>query len=86
MSKKGINISSGLVHKVPEDLRKALASAPAEVLDVWNDITPIARRDWICWVISVKKEETREEHIRRLCESLMNGKRRVCCFAGCKHR
>lgn len=83
MTKKGI---SKKLHSVPADLRKALDASPAAVREAWEDITLIARNDWICWVISVKKEETRKEHIRRLCESLLNGKRRVCCFAGCPHR
>lgn len=78
-------ISQGAVHKVPEDLRKSLASN-SNVLSKWNDLTPLARNEWICWVTSVKKQETREEHIKRVSEDLMNGKRRPCCWAGCVHR
>ena len=76
----------GHLHKMPVDVKKALTSAPSAALEAWEDITPLARNEWICWIISAKKEETRKEHIRILCEMLMNGKRRVCCFAGCKHR
>src|SRR5206468_5701872 len=40
--------------KVPADLRKALGSVPgvrgAEAREVWSDITPVARRDWIQWI------------------------------------
>lgn len=65
---------------VPADLRKALAAAPQKVKDVWSDITPIARRDWIHWMISAKKEETRVKRIATACDMLAKGKRRACCF------
>jgi hypothetical protein len=65
--------------KVPADLRKALAAAP-EARAVWSDITPIARRDWIHWIVSAKREETRARRIKNACAMLAGGKRRVCCF------
>ena len=73
------------MHKMPVDLRKALTSSPA-VRAVWDDITPLARNEWICWVTSVKKPETRKYHIKRVCTELIKGKRRPCCWAGCPHR
>lgn len=82
-NKKGI--SSGVVHKVPADLRKALILFP-KALEVWEDITPLARNEWICWTISVKKIETRNEHVRRVASELMEGMRRPCCWVGCPHR
>ncbi len=78
-------ISNGVAHKVPEDLKKALLSAPKALL-AWEDITPLARNEWICWVESVKKIETRVEHVRRVPADLSNGKRRPCCWSGCPHR
>jgi hypothetical protein len=78
-------ISSGVVHKLPADLKKALTSDP-RALSVWEDITPLARNEWICWVDSVKKAETRNDHIRRVPEELKGGKRRPCCWIGCTHR
>lgn len=66
--------------KVPADLRKALASAPAAARGAWSDITPIARRDWIHWIISAKQAETRARRIRTACDMLAKGKRRPCCF------
>ncbi len=78
-------ISSGTVHTLPEDLRKALVS-DAKVLALWEDITPLARNEWICWVISPIKSETRISRIRRVRSELKDGMRRPCCWAGCIHR
>ena len=55
MSQK--KISGGVVHQVPADLKKALTSDP-KALTVWEDITPLARNEWICWIESAKKAET----------------------------
>ena len=66
--------------KVPADLRKALAAAPLSARKAWSDITPLARRDWIHWVISAKQAETRARRIRTSCDMLAKGKRRPCCF------
>jgi hypothetical protein len=65
--------------RVPVDLRKALAAA-AEARAVWSDITLMARRDWIHWITSAKRSETRARRIHNACEMLAAGKRRVCCF------
>ena len=78
-------ISSGTVHKIPVDLKKILISKPA-VLLVWEDITPLARNEWICWIESAKKLETKNRRIRIMYENLTTGKRRPCCWAGCPHR
>jgi len=78
-------IATGVVHKVPADLRKALASDP-DVLAKGNDLTPLARNEWICWTISVKTPETRANHIERVCSELKEGMRRPCCWYGCIHR
>jgi len=80
-----IIISDGVVHKVPEDLQKALTS-DGKALSIWVDLTPLARNEWICWTTLVKKEETRKEHIKRVIEELKHGKRRPCCWIGCVHR
>jgi Bacteriocin-protection, YdeI or OmpD-Associated/Domain of unknown function (DUF1905) len=65
---------------VPADLRKALAAAPTKVRDAWTDITPLARRDWIFWIVSARQPETRARRIRTACDMLSKGKRRPCCF------
>lgn len=83
MDKKLVNMN--MPHKLPDDLRKALATEPA-ALAAWEDITPLARNEWICWVTSVKKLQTRKDHIKRTRDELIEGKRRPCCWAGCPHR
>jgi uncharacterized protein YdeI (YjbR/CyaY-like superfamily) len=83
MVKKGI--SSGTVHKVPADLRKVL-TADLAALAAWEDITALARNEWICWTISVKKPETRRQHVERVRTELKEGMRRPCCWPGCAHR
>ena len=85
MPKNQPEISSGVVHELPSDLRKALA-ADAKARAAWEDLTPLARNEWIYWKISVKKAETREEHVTRLVKQLKEGKRRPCCWIGCVHR
>ncbi len=83
MQKK--EISNGTAHKLPDDFKKALASS-SKAIATWEDITPLARNEWICWVESVKKEETRKHHTKRAVAELIGGKRRPCCWAGCVHR
>jgi len=83
MTKKGI--AGGVVHKMPADLRKAITSALA-ARTAWEDITPLARNEWICWVTSGKKAETRSIRIEKALSKLRGGMRRPCCWAGCIHR
>ncbi len=79
------SISTGTVHKLPTDLREALIATP-RALAVWEDITPLARNEWICWVTSGKKAETRTIRIQKALSKLSGGMRRPCCWAGCIHR
>lgn len=72
-------------HSLPLDVKKVLAMNP-KATEAWNDITPLAKNEWICWIISAKQEETRNRRIRITQESLSKGKRRPCCWAGCPHR
>ncbi len=78
-------IATGVVHEVPEDLRKALVSDES-ALERWEDLTPLARNEWICWTINVKTDETRKKHVERAIDELKEGKRRPCCWIGCIHR
>ena len=79
------NLSGGTVHDLPDDLAGALTLEP-KALATWEDITPLARNEWICWVESAKKVETRRKRIAWGAESLGDGKRRPCCWPGCPHR
>lgn len=65
---------------VPADLRAALATAEPKARMVWEDITTVARRDWIHWITSAKLAETRNRRIKNACSMLAAGKRRPCCF------
>ncbi len=78
-------VASGVVHKMPEDLRKALASKKA-ALEAWKNLTPLGRNEWICWIENAKKAETRNHRIERAFNELIQGKRRPCCWSGCPHR
>ena len=78
-------VSNGTVHRVPNDLQKAICSS-SKALTVWEDITPLARNEWICWVISGKKAETKNIRIKKVISKLKSGMRRPCCWARCPHR
>lgn len=75
----------GPVHRTPADLGSALRAAP-KARAAWVDLTPLARNEWTCWVISPRLAATRKDHIRRAIEDLEAGKRRPCCWPGCPHR
>lgn len=78
-------ISHGLIHKIPGDVRDTITSLP-KVYAVWEDITPLARNEWICWIDSAKKIETRKRRMDIMLDKFKNGERRSCCWAGCMHR
>ena len=78
-------IATDALHEMPTDFRKAIKS-DSVVKNVWADITPLARNEWICWVISAKKNETRKRRITVGLDKMRKGTRRPCCFAGCPHR
>ena len=65
--------------EVPADVKKALSSSK-KAEDLWKDITPSARWDWIRWVRAVKTDETREKHLKVMLDKLNKGMRRPCCF------
>jgi uncharacterized protein YdeI (YjbR/CyaY-like superfamily) len=78
-------IATGVAHKLPSDLRAALMSDESAI-ERWKDLTPLARNEWICWVITTKKPGTRQNHIGRTITELLEGVRRPCCWVGCIHR
>ncbi len=75
----------GAVHRMPADFQKAVDSNPAAKA-TWKEVTPLARNEWICWVTSGKREETRGIRIEKALSKLSGGMRRPCCWAGCPHR
>ena len=64
---------------VPQDLRLALAASP-EARALWDDITPLARWDWIRWVGATRSPQTRRHRVAVAIDKLAAGKRRPCCF------
>lgn len=78
-------LAGGTVHQMPNDLLKALTANP-KAAAAWDDITPLARNEWICWTITVKQAATRQNHVKRTVKELTEGVRRPCCWIGCIHR
>ena len=80
-----MKISGGVAHKMPTDLKDALIS-DSKALKLWESLTPLARNEWICWTVDVKRVGTRNEHVKRVVSELKDGMRRPCCWLGCTHR
>jgi hypothetical protein len=78
-------VAGGVVHTMPKDFKEAILKSP-KVLALWQDITPLARNEWICWVISGAKAETRNIRIKKAISKMSGGMRRPCCWIGCVHR
>jgi hypothetical protein len=73
------------LHEIPLDMREAINTG-LMLSEKWDALTPLAKNEWICWVITCKKPETRAQHIIRMKQELLDGKRRPCCWPGCPHR
>lgn len=80
-----VEIAGGTAHKMPADLKKMILSSP-KTLALWQDITPLARNEWICWVTSGKLAETRVKRIQVGKSKMLASERRPCCWVGCLHR
>lgn len=80
-----MKFSQGVVHKIPSDLSAMISTSP-KVCEVWEDITPLARNEWICWIEDAKKPETRKRRIKVAKSKMIAGKHRPCCWSGCPHR
>lgn len=72
-------------HDTPDDLAAAL-DRNGDLRAKWDELTDLGRNEWICWMTSVKRQETRDKHLERLQEEVLGGKRRPCCWPGCPHR
>jgi uncharacterized protein YdeI (YjbR/CyaY-like superfamily) len=73
------------LHTTPQDIQNILKQ-DTHIKNIWSSLTPLARNEFICWITSAKKTETRIKRIERMQEDLLKGKRRPCCWAGCSHR
>lgn len=66
--------------RVPHDLAVALAAATPDIRDLWNEITPMARWEWVRWVNATNNAETRARRVDVSISKMTSGKRRPCCF------
>ncbi len=85
IGKIGKTLAPGTVHKLPDDMRKAIL-ADKKMLAMWQGITPLARNEWICWTTTVAKPETRAKHIVVMRDKMHQGERRPCCWVTCGRR
>ncbi|MDQ2942452.1 MAG: YdeI/OmpD-associated family protein, partial [Candidatus Dormibacteraeota bacterium] len=65
---------------VPKDLATALAAAPPQIRELWDEITPMARWEWVRWVNATKNPATRRRRVDVSISKMNSGKRRPCCF------
>jgi Domain of unknown function (DUF1905)/Bacteriocin-protection, YdeI or OmpD-Associated len=65
---------------VPQDLETALTDAPQKIQDLWKDITPMARWEWVRWVRATNNADTRKRRVEVTISKMNSGKRRPCCF------
>lgn len=68
-----------------EDLQEAVKS-DSRLLASWENLTPLGRNEFICWIEDAKQAATRQRRIARTCDELLEGKKRPCCSAGCIYR
>ena len=77
--------AQGVVYVAAADLQSAI-QADADVLALWQGLTPLGRNEFICWVEDAKQPATRARRVQRTIEEMQEGKKRPCCWAGCIHR
>ena len=65
---------------LPRDLSAALAAAPQDIQNLWDEITPMARWEWVRWVNATKNPDTRIRRVEVSISKMGSGKRRPCCF------
>jgi hypothetical protein len=66
--------------EVPADLAAALGDAPDAIREMWQDITPMARWEWVRWVNATANPATRQRRVEVTISKMKSGKRRPCCF------
>lgn len=82
---KKSELKDGLVHILAPDTVETLTKNKV-VPALWNDLTPVARNEFLCWIDNAKQQKTREKRKQRMIEELLEGQKRPCCWAGCIHR
>ncbi|HET7419313.1 MAG TPA: YdeI/OmpD-associated family protein [Candidatus Dormibacteraeota bacterium] len=65
---------------LPRDFEAALATAPVKIQNLWTDITPMARWEWVRWVNATRNPDTRRRRVEVSISKMKSGKRRPCCF------
>jgi len=65
---------------MPQDLATALAAAPQKIDELWGDITPMARWEWVRWINATNNPDTRRRRVELTISKMDRGKRRPCCF------
>lgn len=59
---------------VPDDLKAALARS-TQAREVFEALSFSNRKEYVMWIVSAKRGETRNERVRKTLEKLMQGKR-----------
>lgn len=65
--------------EIPQDIKKAL-DAHKEAKNTWDEATPLAHWEWLRWIRSTGRKETRQKRIDVACDKLRKGERRPCCW------
>lgn len=50
-----IELKSSALDQIPDNFRYAILG-DKKVTDLWQDIDPLARNEWIYWIIDTKKQ------------------------------
>lgn len=77
-------IKPATIHQIPEVLINNLLSN-SNLLEKWNNLTPLARNEWVCFITIPKKQETKDSRLIRLIEDIETNHKRPCCWPGCPH-
>lgn len=64
---------------LPTDFEQALAEVN-DLESTWQDLTPMARWEWVRWIKSTKNPATRARRVAVGISKLRAGNRRPCCF------
>jgi hypothetical protein len=66
---------------IPSDLKIALNQTP-HIHDLWDEVTIMAKWEWIRWINSTRNPITRNKRIEVGISKLIKGSKRPCCFNG----